>query len=388
MNPFQINEEEELNNMTFPPENVQTSLLDQLQAARGFTQEKETGLRDDISKAAPGAAASFLASFGAGLAGNSQAGAMQALNRNQDSAKARLDEYLASKRNVLTEANAERQLAKSDTESQRDMAENDATSNASKVARDSLKAIVPGGNIPETMTAAQVRKVFPGYEKAADLKARNEDRMASREERRSLAEISRDDRKAASEISREDKLVKEREKKAADLQELETPFGIARTTQDAKDLKTAYETKTKFDRALEEMIGLRKKHGVEFADREAVDRGRQLSKDLLLMYKDIAKLGILSAADEKILNAIIPADPLEFSSSQLVGQDSILNNMILFKNDKNAEFDIKLKTRLKDGSTQPPQVSTFPRQVRNAQGEVATVGSEEELKEATAEGFS
>lgn len=157
MNPFQINEEEELNSMTFPPENVQTSLLDQLQASRGFTQEKETGLRDDISKAAPGAAASFLASFGAGLAGNSQAGAMQALNRNQDSAKARLDEYLASKRNVLTEANQEKQLQKISRDEISQTEEDDPNSKASESAR---QAAAKALNVPvERFAGISARKL-------------------------------------------------------------------------------------------------------------------------------------------------------------------------------------------------------------------------------------
>jgi len=229
------------------------------------------------------------------------------------------------------------------------------------------------------MTAAQVKKVFPSYEKAAELKARNQDRMASREERRSLSDANRQDR-----------MDRELEKRDIKSDALQTPFGPARTPQDAKELKSASESKSKFDRTMNELIDLRKTYGAEVTNREAVARGRQLSKDLLLMYKDLAKLGVLSQADEKILNAIIPPDPLAFDSSQVVGQDAILNNLESFKRDKAAEFQDKLATRLKEApiAASPQSGSTsFPRQVRNANGEVATVGSEEELKEATSEGF-
>lgn len=132
---------------------------------------------------------------------------------------------------------------------------------------------------------------------------------------------------------------------------LKTPYGIANTIEDAKNLKEAAESKANFDEKINELIQLRKsKGGGDIIDREAVARGKQLSKDLLLEYKNMAKLGVLSKSDEDIINAIIPQDPLQFRSPLEVmnNQDSILNNMQKFKSDSDKDFQTRLKMRLRD----------------------------------------
>lgn len=146
--------------------------------------------------------------------------------------------------------------------------------------------------------------------------------------------------------------LKEQERQDKINQELETPVGIARTKQDAKDVKAGFEAKQDFDRMLTEMIDLRETQGGgEFLNREAVARGKQLSKDLLLKMKDMAKLGVLSKSDEDIINAIIPADPLEFRSPLefVSGQDSVMSNLKKLKADASARFDAKVGTRIRGG---------------------------------------
>lgn len=133
----------------------------------------------------------------------------------------------------------------------------------------------------------------------------------------------------------------------------QTPFGLANTTEDAKKIKDAYESKKIFDNKITEMIGLREKHGGgTVLNREDVARGRQLSKDLLLEYKNMAKLGVLSGADEAIINAIIPPDPLEYKSplSSATGQDPVLNNLKKFKEDADFNFKTKIDTRIQQPS--------------------------------------
>lgn len=124
-----------------------------------------------------------------------------------------------------------------------------------------------------------------------------------------------------------------------------TTFGEARTLDDAKKLKDASEMKTKFDRQLDELIALRESHGGgALLDRDDVGRAKQLSKDLLLTYKDMSKLGVLSQSDNEILNAIIPPDPLAYDF--VPGQDPILHKMKKFKGDTQADFDTRLNNRL------------------------------------------
>jgi hypothetical protein len=132
--------------------------------------------------------------------------------------------------------------------------------------------------------------------------------------------------------------------------------GVALTDTDAKELKDASQMKQKLDSQIGELISLRKNKGAEMFDREAVARGKQLSKDLLLTYKNLAKLGVLSAADTAIIDAIIPQDPTEFRTGDfLTGSDSVLSNFESFREDLNRDYENNLKARLE--SREQPQVA-------------------------------
>ncbi|WP_413581106.1 hypothetical protein [Bdellovibrio sp. HCB288] len=134
------------------------------------------------------------------------------------------------------------------------------------------------------------------------------------------------------------------------MQGLQTPYGLANTIDDAKQLKEAHESKKNFDSKIQEMIDLRKKYGGEAMNREAVARGQQLSKDLLLEYKNMAKLGVLSKSDEDIINKILPEDPLAFHFAEAAtGQDSILSNLQKFKGDSDRDFQTRVGTRTRQG---------------------------------------
>jgi hypothetical protein len=134
---------------------------------------------------------------------------------------------------------------------------------------------------------------------------------------------------------------------------LRTPYGMANTVDDAKRIKEGYESKKTFDSKIQEMIDLRVKHGGGATfNREDVTRGKQLSKELLLEYKNLAKLGVLSQSDEKILNAIIPHDPLEYDL--IPGQDPILSNMKKFKADSDKDFNTRVETRIRPGMVKRP----------------------------------
>lgn len=133
-------------------------------------------------------------------------------------------------------------------------------------------------------------------------------------------------------------------------QALQTPYGLANTIDDAKKLKAAHESKTNFDNKISEMIALREKHGGgAILNREDVARGQQLSKDLLLEYKNMVTLGVLSESDKNILDKIIPNDPLEYKMAGIIGQDPILSNLKAFKGDSQRDFDTKVSTRTRKG---------------------------------------
>lgn len=178
----------------------------------------------------------------------------------------------------------------------------------------------------------------------------------AQQESRRLAEERLKVSKEARDEAREDK-------KLRDERERETPFGLARTRTDANKIKDGYVAKQSFDRKLQEMIDLRKEFGAEFADRTAVERGKQLSKDLLLTFKDMKKLGVLSQADEAIINAVIPPDPLAISVS-VSGGDPLLNRLEKFKSDMNADFETTLETMLESApkAERAPRIEITPEQ--------------------------
>lgn len=149
------------------------------------------------------------------------------------------------------------------------------------------------------------------------------------------------------ELQQQDRASKEQEQEDEKRLQLEVgDVGIAKTKTDAKDLKTAVELKDKLDRQIGEMIDLRKKYGTEYLNDNAVERGKQLSKDLLLTYKNLAKLGVLSKSDEDIINQIIPADPLGHDWNPFY--DSILHRLEGFRGDINSDFDTRVRNRLRN----------------------------------------
>jgi len=165
-----------------------------------------------------------------------------------------------------------------------------------------------------------------------------------------------------SEIARD--IAKEQEGKAEKAEQLLVPgLGYALTADDAKKLKEAQETKKSFDRKLDELEKLRSEYGVEYMNREAVARGKQLSNSLLLDFKNLAKLGVLSQSDEKIINSIIPEDPL--GQDYAIGQDPILSGIKKLKGDVGADYEATVSTRMRE---KPPVGGTPVERVQAPKG--------------------
>lgn len=177
--------------------------------------------------------------------------------------------------------------------------------------------------------------------------------------RRDAIQMRSMDRKDSRDQRAYDMSVKQEEK----MQGLATPYGSANTIDDAKQLKEAHESKANFDNKIGEMIALRKEFGGEMMNRDAVGRGKQLSKDLLLEYKNMAKLGVLSKSDEDIINAIIPADPLEYRSplAAIQGQDPVMTRLTKFKSDSDKDFANRVQTRTRSGIAQAQQSLKAPK---------------------------
>ena len=307
-----------------------------------------------------------LAALGAGLqGGNALQAGMSVAKQQEDTRKGRLSEFDKQKTQYL----ADRDDAASQEKLKREM---DPNSAESKMAQ---SLAIEMGMSPERangLSATKFKEFSPSLQKIYEIRERKLDRNDAREERRMQIGNKLEEKQ----------------------QTLKTPFGLANNEDDAKKLKDAYESKSNFDNKIDQMIALREKHhgGATF-NREDVARGKQLSKDLLLEYKNMAKLGVLSASDEKIINQIIPEDPLQYNSpvESLQGQDSTLARLKAFKSDSDKDFQTKLNTRVRDpGAISSIQKSSkdsgYPKQVRKG-NQVATVSSPREEKEARDEGF-
>ena len=189
----------------------------------------------------------------------------------------------------------------------------------------------------------------------------------------------------------ENALIDRQQKMQQEGRELIIPgVGEALTKDDAKKVKAANSLKQEIDNLTNQMIQLREEHGGEVLNREAVARGKQLSKQLLLKYKDLANLGVLSESDMSILEEIIPADPLEFDF--VPGQDAVMTRLKGFKKDADAMYEAGISKRLVPGSRidqaqQAKQPSGFPKKVKK-DGKTAVVKNQSQLDDALAKGWS
>lgn len=260
-------------------------------------------------------------------------------------------------------------------------AEDDPNSPQSVMYRKFAKKIRPDLSF-DGMSATEIKGMQAPIKKMYEIDENNKSLVQAAKEKNLRMAESRDQRNYERDLKREEKMEGMR---VGDL-------GYANTVEDAKDLKQAMELKKDFDSKLDEMIALREKHnGGALLNREDVARGKQLSKDLLLAYKNMAKLGVLSKSDEDIINAIVPEDPLEYNSplAAMQGQDPTLNRLKKFREDGQKNWATKMEMRLRKGSPGLQKTTPkFPLQVRDKNGRVATVSSAEELAEAQAEGFS
>lgn len=228
---------------------------------------------------------------------------------------------------------------------------------------DGLRALSAKGEAAEAArTAAIAAKADQRtWQEGENEKSRQAAAAASalrREDRQINARQREEDRTETRQARTEDRAAETAVKTDEKMEQLRIgDFGYAQTSEDAKQLKSGIESKAGFDNRLDELISLREKHsGGAIFNREDVGRAKQLSKELLLQYKDMAKLGVLSAADQEILNAIIPDDPLQYSSplAGIQGQDPTLHKMKKFKEDSSKDFDTKLRGRLRSKDNNMP----------------------------------
>jgi hypothetical protein len=307
-----------------------SKLLSQFDADRMKLKEEQSGFDGT------GALAGALAGLGAAFQGKDSGAAVgQVLDRRN---KMRQDEVSALdkwKQGKIAEIQAKRENDKFQREDSLRALEDSPDSEETRLLRQLGSKAVPGIDFSK-MTGTQIKERLPSIEKLATIEAQKRNADENRLYRESVLAMNR---------GREDR--ERADKTEEKMQGLKTPFGLANTVDDAKQLKSGFEAKENFDSKIQEMIDLRKQYGTEYFNREAVGRGKQLASDLLLAYKDMAKLGVLSEKDTAILNSIIPEDPL--ANDWAPGQDPILSKLEKFKGDSDKDFQNKIATRTRSG---------------------------------------
>lgn len=342
-----MSNDDELTLENYKPQEMNPEVKQYIAKKYGLTEEVNAdaykAAEERVKERDPSATTEFIAGIGAAIAGRDPSGVSKTFDNiragNRDKEIGSLDR----KRKAQIE----------DMQVQRQSDLYDPASAQSQAFRSAISSQFPRiaeayGDTWNNVSAADKDLLFE------PLKLREQ--MDARKETARILSANREEQRADRDMYRNYQM---QEKQERDLRERDTQYGVARTNDDAKKLKDAGETKQKFDAQLSELIGLREKYGSEVANRDVVARSKQLSKDLLLGYKELAKLGVLSQADEAILNEIIPSDPTQFSMSQMFGQDPTLTKLKAFKADTEQEFKNRLQNRLdpKFMSKEPPQSS-------------------------------
>lgn len=96
--------------------------------------------------------------------------------------------------------------------------------------------------------------------------------------------------------------------------------GYAATLDDAKKAKDTIQTYKQLKENMAELIDLRQEFGGEVINRDAVAKAKQVAALARVQYKDLANLGVLSKDDYKIIDSVIPEDPLQFDLGTTMAQ--------------------------------------------------------------------
>lgn len=309
-----------------------------------YSDEERAKLLSDVQKDRDSQGfdwSGMIAGIGAGLQGKSVSDTMDTISKARETKRTqKLADFDKQREQTISKIKFDQEMKDYEDKDTLRAREQDINSQESQLARTLAGKMLPSKDFSQ-MTAAQINKALPSLTKMYEI----EQKKLDRQDARSLLGAAK------------------QEKLDEKLQQLKTPVGIANTIEDAKNLKEGFESKKNFDAKIQEMIDLRKQYGGEAFNREAVARGKQLSKDLLLEYKNMAKLGVLSKSDEDILNAIIPSDPLAFKPLEAAtGQDSILATLEKFKADSDRDFYTKVSTRTREGLKNQQTQQSAPQQ--------------------------
>lgn len=141
------------------------SYLTDLYNKKNLGDEQRSKLESSIAESKPGAGLTFLASLGAGLAGQNQAQAVDMLNQKSRDKQKELEAFDMKRAGVFDELKKDREIGKFERENKDDVQMDDVESQQSKAMQTLAAKMMPQGDWSK-YTARQLDKSMP-YLKAA-----------------------------------------------------------------------------------------------------------------------------------------------------------------------------------------------------------------------------
>ena len=156
------------------------SYIEDLYAKRGLGDDKRAQLEESIDSSRPGGVTTFLASLGAGLAGQDQNAAVKQLNSGVDRKRKELEGFDKKRESAYKDVEKNKFIAKADRENVYDMQSNDPNSERSRLMQDIASRMFPGrdfSNIP----GKQLDKIMPQLKSIMDQELEADIRKNDRE---------------------------------------------------------------------------------------------------------------------------------------------------------------------------------------------------------------
>lgn len=216
------------------------SYLEDLYKKKNLGDDQRSKLESSIAESKPGAGLTFLASLGAGLAGQNQFQAVDALNQGSRDKQKELEDFDKKRSGVFDELKRDREINKFQVDQQDELESNDPNSEQSKLAQAIAKRMFPKADQDfSKLSARALTNTMPAIRDVFTTQEKSEENRLNREAK---ADKDKADREAKAVVAEEKKAAAaEKAQIAKGPQSLAAGFGkrLAQSEADFKRLADA-----------------------------------------------------------------------------------------------------------------------------------------------------
>lgn len=201
---FDPNEENKLEPMTKTANPLMLrSYLEDLYKKKNLGDDQRSKLESSIAESRPGAGLTFLASLGAGLAGQNQLQAVDALNQGVRDKQKELEDFDKKRSGVFDELKRDREINKFQVDQQDELESNDPNSEQSKLAQAIARRMFPKADQDfSKLSARALTNTMPAIRDVFTTEEKSEENRLNREAK---ADKDKADREAKAAIAEEKK---------------------------------------------------------------------------------------------------------------------------------------------------------------------------------------